>query len=254
MTVPVETAPSLSAHPGLAHGFFGRQGGLSAGDFASLNVSEATGDAPDAVAANRARIAGALGFMPARLALLRQVHSARVVTLSAPPEAPIEADAMVSATPGLLLGILTADCAPVLLADPAAGVIGAAHAGWRGAVEGVLANTVAQMVALGAEPARMIAALGPTIAAAHYEIGPDFRAAVLARDPALTRHFHSGPGAREHFDLPGLVLDQLRAAGIGSVSEVGGSTYGARDRYFSHRFATHAGVPTGRQLAVIGRH
>lgn len=254
MSVPFEKSPALAPLPRLRHGFFGRSGGVSTGDYASLNVSEAVGDDAGRIAENRARIAEALGFAPGQLAILRQVHSTRVVTLTAPtePGARPEADAMVTRVPGVALTILTADCAPILLVDPEAGVIGAAHAGWRGAMEGVLTNTVAAMTALGAEPGRITCAIGPTISAANYEVGPQFMADFLGIHPGGERHFHRGPGGREHFDLSGFVAAQLRGAGVGTVEVAGGCTYGHPDRYFSYRYATHQGSTTGRQLSVIG--
>jgi YfiH family protein len=252
--VAFEQSPTLVAIPRLKHGFFGRRGGVSQGVFATLNVSEASDDEPGRVAENRARIAEALGFTPSRLATVRQVHSNRVVTLTAPPEpgARPEADALVTNTPGLALAILTADCTPVLLADPEAGVIGAAHAGWGGAADGIAAETVKAMVALGAEPARIVAALGPGISAANYEVGPEFMATLLARRPDAEPHFSIGPNGREHFDVSGLVIADLHAAGVAMVEVVGGCTYAYPERYFSHRHATHQKTTTGRQLSVIG--
>ncbi|KKB13519.1 hypothetical protein VE25_01420 [Devosia geojensis] len=254
MSAPFETSPDLSALPRLKHGFFGRRGGVSTGDFTSLNISEASEDDPGTVAENRCRIAEAMGFTPSHLATLRQVHSARVVSLAAPtePGARPEADAMVTRTRGLLIGIVTADCAPILLADPETGVIGAAHAGWPGARAGISAATVDAMVALGAEPGRIVAAIGPTISAANYEVGPQFMAEFLAHRPEAEAFFSVGPGGREHFDLSGFVAAQLRAAGVAAVEIAGGCTYGSPERYFSHRYATHHGGSTGRQLSVIG--
>jgi YfiH family protein len=254
MSPPFEESPALAALSGLRHGFFGRQGGVSPTPFAALNVSEASNDTPANVVENRVRIAGALGIAADRLATLRQVHSNRVVTVSASSDltARPEADALVTATLGLALGILTADCTPILLADPQARVIGAAHAGWGGAVAGIVATTVEAMAALGAEPGRIVAALGPGISAANYEVGPEFMAGALARRPDVRPHFSLGPGGREHFDVSGLVIADLRAAGVADIEVVGGCTYGYPQRYFSHRHATHHGTTTGRQLSVIG--
>ncbi|VDS05575.1 Laccase domain protein YfiH [Devosia equisanguinis] len=236
----------------MPHGFFGRDGGVSLGDFAGNNMSTAVGDDAKAVAANRAGALAALGFAPDVLCLLRQVHSARVETITGPiAPGTIEADAMVTDRPGLVLGILTADCTPILLADAEAGVVGAAHAGWRGAVDGIAAATVKAMVALGAEPSRITAAIGPTITQPNYEVGEQFRADVLALHPDADRYFVTPPGGKPHFDLPGLVEEQLRAAGIATVERVGGCTYGQPERYFSHRFATHRGTGTGRQIALV---
>jgi YfiH family protein len=253
MSSPLAQSPALAALPGIVHGFFGRRGGASVGDFASLNMSTSVGDAAQNVAGNRAAIAGALGMRPERLVILRQVHSARAVNLSvATAPGAIEADGVVSAARGLLLGILTADCAPVLLADREAGVVGAFHAGWRGALDGIAASTVAAMQALGAEPARIVAAIGPTISLANYEVGPDFTANLLALHRDAGNRIATPEGGREHFDLPGFVFDQLVAAGVGLVNDLGLCTYAAPRHYFSHRYATHKGTRTGRQIAVIG--
>ncbi len=151
-----------------------------------------------------------------------------------------------------MLGILTADCTPILFADPEAGIVGAAHAGWRGAALGIVPATIEAMVGLGADRSRIRAAIGPTISGPNYEVGEGFKADFLAIDPQGEPHFTTPPGGKPHFDLPGFVADQLGRAGIATVDRVGGCTYGVPERYFSHRFATHAGTRTGRQLAVIG--
>lgn len=246
-----ETAPALGALPGLRHGFFGRSGGVSSGDFAGLNVSLSVGDDTKAVAANRQSVAEAMSVGP--LCILKQTHSTQVETIVGPIEAgSVDADAMVTATPGLALGILTADCTPILFADPQAGIVGAAHAGWRGTVDGIVGNTIAAMVALGADPARILAAIGPTIHGENYEVGEQFKADFLALHPGGDDHFHTPPGAKAHFDLPGFVAEQLAAAGVKTVERIGFCTYGRPDLYFSHRHATHHGTRTGRQIAVIG--
>lgn len=234
------------------HGFFGREGGVSAAPFASNNMSTSVGDSEAAVEANRAAALAALGFAPTALCLLKQVHSARVETLDkviAPGT--IEADALVTKTPGLVLGILTADCTPILLVDHEAGVVGAAHAGWRGAVDGIAGATVAAMAALGANPARIAAAIGPTISQPNYEVGAQFEADVMALHPDAGRFFSTPAGGRPHFDLPALVEAQLSAAGIQKVERVGGCTYAQPERYFSHRYATHNATQTGRQIALV---
>jgi polyphenol oxidase len=250
MTV-FETAPGLSAIPAISHGFFGRTGGVSGGEFESLNVSWSVGDDPALVGQNRDLVRDTLGVGP--LVILRQVHSNRVATVTGPVEpSSIEADALVTAKPQLSLAILTADCTPILLADAEAGVIGAAHAGWRGAVDGIIPKTLDAMLALGAELGRIRAAYGPTIYGANYEVGDKFKADFLAIDPSGEPHFSTPPGGTPHFDLPGFVEDQLRAAGLAGVERVGDCTYANPDRYFSHRLATHQGRRTGRQIAVIG--
>ena len=247
-----DLSPTLSGFEGIKHAFFGRRGGVSTGDFASLNVSETLGDDLSNVAKNRAQAVESIGFPGSALATLKQVHSTAVLTLTAPsPERP-EGDAIVTATPGLVLGILTADCAPVLLADPEAGVIGAFHAGWKGAIGGIAEGTVRAMAALGADPARIVAAIGPTISAPNYEVGPDFAADLLAKHPKAENRLSAPGGDREHFDLPGFVLDRLRDAGVGLTENLAICTYAHPDRYFSHRYATHRGTATGRQIALIG--
>ena len=242
------THPTLAAVP---HGFFGREGGASSGDFASLNVSESVGDDRTLVEKNRAQVAAALGFDS--LVILKQVHSTTVVVLSEPPAPGTEADAMVTNQPGLLLGILTADCAPILLADPDARVIGAAHAGWKGACGGIAYAAVMAMVGLGADPRNIRAVIGPTISGPNYEVGPETAAQIIAADSSAARHVSIPTGkSREHFDIPGLLNEQLTGAGVESVSDLGRCTYAQPNVYFSHRYATHHGTRTGRQVAVVG--
>lgn len=254
MTRPFVQSPRLGAVAEIRHGFFGRRGGGSTGEFASNNMSTSTGDSADHVAANRAGATAALGFDPASLCVLKQVHSAKVVVVDAMPAHGnvIEADAMVTRLPALALGILTADCTPILFADPQAGVIGAAHAGWRGAVDGIVSNTIAAMIDLGARPERIIAAIGPTISGPNYEVGEQFRADFLALHPNGEHVFHTPPGGKVHFDLPRFVAEQLGAAGVSQIDSVGGCTYGQPEQYFSHRYATHQQTRTGRQIAIIG--
>ncbi|MCX7685082.1 MAG: peptidoglycan editing factor PgeF [Acetobacteraceae bacterium] len=246
------TDPLLSAAP---HGFFTRRGGVSRGAFAALNCSLSGQDDPDAVAENRARAARALGQPPAALSSLFQVHGAAVVAAEAPipPAARPQADALVTRRPGVLLGILTADCAPVLFLDAEAGVAGAAHAGWRGALAGVLEATVAAMESLGARRGAIRAAIGPCISQEAYEVGPDLRDAVLARDPADARFFAEGRReGRFLFDLSGYCAARLAAAGLGAVSRAGACTLSDEERFFSHRRRTLAGGgPIGHQLSAI---
>lgn len=254
MSIPFEQSDALAGLSGVRHGFFGRRGSMSTGTFASLNMSESTGDGLNLVASNRAQAVEAIGFSPGSLAVARQVHSTMVITLSSPPlpdERP-EADAMVSNVPGMVLGILTADCAPILFADPEAGVIGAAHAGWKGAVGGIIEATVNAMVGLGADPARIVAAIGPAISLGNYEVGPEFAADLVTRHWRAADHIARPTGNREHFNLPGFVFDRLEDAGVGYVNDLGICTYAEPERYFSHRRATHEGTTTGRQIALIG--
>ncbi|WP_226662677.1 peptidoglycan editing factor PgeF [Alteriqipengyuania lutimaris] len=248
--VPIRAA----ALEGVPHGFFGRQGGVSTGEVAGLQVGFGAGDDPEFVAENRRRVIAAV-LPGAGLAMPFQVHSPDVAVVSAPVEGDDRprVDALVSATPGLLIGVVTADCAPVLLADRQAGVVAAAHAGWRGAKEGVLANTVAEMERLGADRSRIGAAIGPTIAQPSYEVDAGFRDAFLADDPATDRFFASGKPGHFQFDLPGFVAAQLAAAGVGKVENLGLDTYADPARFYSFRRATHRGEATyGRQGAFIG--
>jgi hypothetical protein len=247
--------PFLTAALPVPHGFFTRQGGVSAGRFASLNCSLSGRDDADAVRVNRGRAADALGLAPDRLVGLTQVHGIAVATLTDPwPEdARPQADAMVTDRPGMLLGIVTGDCAPILFADAETGVAGAAHAGWRGAVAGVIEETLTAMEALGAARGRIVAAIGPCIAQASYEVGPDLRDALLAASPAGAAFLAPGQRAdRWQFDLPGYCLMRLREAGVGEAAWVGEDTLANEAKYFSHRRATLAGAgPIGHQLSAI---
>lgn len=254
MTTPVIASPALSAIAGLRHGFTSRSGGISTGEFASNNMSLSVGDDPTAVAANRAATAQSLGFAPDALYLQKQTHSATVRVLTQLPndDALFEGDAVVTNVPGLLLGIQTADCTPILLADPIGGMIGAIHAGWRGAASGICESTVLAMVALGANPANITGVIGPTISGPNYEVGGQFAADLLALYPSAGNRIVTPPGGKEHFDLPGFVQDCLRNAGVGTVEDLGLCTYAEPTRFFSHRYATHQGTRTGRQIALIG--
>lgn len=255
MPAPFITSRVLDA-PNICHGFFGREGGRSTGNFATNNMSIALGDNQDLVISNRSSAASQMGdFGMKDLVLFRQVHSTKVVTLTDRHDVSVavEADAMVTNRRDQLLGILTADCAPVLLADPDAGIVGAAHAGWKGAAGGILYATVMAMVALGADPARIRAAIGPTISGANYEVGPETAAQITALDASAANHLAIPEGkTREHFDIPGLLAEQLFGAGVGLVSNLDICTYANPEKYFSHRYATHHGATTGRQISVIG--
>ena len=246
------------------HGFFTRRGGVSTGSYASLNCSLSSQDDPDAVSENRARVARSFGADPARLLGLAQVHGAKVVTATEPWIAGQgeRADAMVTDRPGLALGIITADCAPVLFADADRRILGAAHAGWRGAVAGVLEATIAAMIALGTSADCVTAAIGPCIAQKSYEVGPDLRDAILARDIADSTFFENGQQQdRWQFDLPGYCAGRLRAAGIGHVIVTGFDTLAGEGQFFSHRRRTlaqgqgakgPAAGPIGHQISVVG--
>jgi len=236
---------------GIPHGFLGRRGGVSTGTIAGLNIGHGAEDDSEAVAENRRRAVAAV-LPGARLATVYQVHSPDVVEVREPwqHDKRPRADAMVTVRPGLLLGVVTADCAPVLLADSEAGVIGAAHAGWRGAHGGVLENTVAAMERLGARRARIAAAIGPAIAQTSYEVDAKFRDAF---DPDDEGFFSPGRPGHWQFDLAGYAAGRLRAAGVDRVEPLGFDTYANPDRFFSYRRATHRGEPTyGRQFSLIG--
>lgn len=248
--IDIARADGLAALP---HGFLGRTGGVSTGAAASLNVGLGSGDDEAAIRENR-RCAAEAVAPGARLVGLYQIHSARCVTVIDPwddAHRP-EADALVTDRPGLLLGVLTADCAPVLFADTAAGVIGAAHAGWKGALGGVTDATLAAMVALGARPERIVAAIGPCIAQASYEVDEAFRDRFLADDPGNSSLFTPGRPGHWQFDLPGYLALRLAAAGIAGVEALGFDTYSQEARYFSFRRATHRGEASyGRQISAI---
>ncbi|MBV9200489.1 MAG: peptidoglycan editing factor PgeF [Alphaproteobacteria bacterium] len=241
---------------GIRHAFFTRQGGLSRGVFKSLNCGFGSGDAPGTVAGNRAIAAEQLGFSPDRLVTCYQVHSNTVITVEAPwphQEAP-RADGLVARTPGIALGILTADCAPILFADASAEVIGAAHSGWRGALDGVLEATVGRMEALGANRGRIRAGIGPCIARASYEVGPEFCQRFLKVNPENAEFF--SPASREDhfmFDLPGYVEHRLARAGITKIERTTNDTVGDEALFFSYRRACLHGEPAyGRLLSAIG--
>jgi YfiH family protein len=241
--------------PGLRHAFFTRRGGTSNGVYASLNGGVGSRDDPQAVAANRARMAEALGLVPDRLVIPYQVHSPGVVTISAPwaPDARPRCDGLATSTPGLGLGVTGADCAMILFADSEARVVGAAHAGWKGALFGVVEATVAAMIELGAAPSRISAALGPCIAQASYEVGPEFVAAYAEADPGSTRFFVPSVNERRSmFDLHGYIGERAARAGIGEFEDCGFDTYADEARFFSYRRTTHRNEPDyGRQVSAI---
>jgi polyphenol oxidase len=240
---------------GLRHGFFTREGGVSDGIFASLNCGLGSGDDAEKVAENRRRAMAALDLRRDDLATCHQVHSATVVEVEGawPQAERPRADAMVTKTRGVALGILTADCAPVLFADVEAGVIGAAHAGWRGAVSGVLEATVAAMAKLGAAPERIRAGVGPCIAQPSYEVGPEFPAPFLAADPADADLFLPAPRAGHFlFDLPGYVARRLERLRLGQVERSGGDTAAEAERFFSYRRSClRRETDYGRELSAI---
>ena len=247
----LEMITSTALSP-LRHGFFTRRGGASSGIFHGLNCGPGSSDLSEVVAINRARVAAAMQVAPDHLLTLHQTHSADVVTVTAPFTTHPKADAMVTATPGIVLGVLSADCQPVLFADAMAGVIGAAHAGWRGAKDGVLEATVAAMERLGATRANISAVIGPTISQPAYEVGVEFFDTFLADDPQSARFFMKGAADRYLFDLPAFGLHQLRSLGIGHAEWTRHCTYTDADRFFSYRRTTHLGeADYGRLISVI---
>ena len=244
----------LLARTGVRHGFFTRQGGVSTGLYDGLNTGVGSNDDPAAVAENRRRVAGWLGGTADDIAACYQIHSAvaRVAEAGWKGERP-EGDATVTAVPGVICGVLTADCAPVLLADPEAGVVGAAHAGWKGALGGVVHSTVTAMEALGARPGRMVAVVGPCIAQASYEVGADFQARFEHHDAGAGRFFAPGDGPDKRlFDLPAFVLWRLEQAGIADAAWTGDDTRTDAARFYSNRRAHLNREPDfGRLMSAI---
>jgi YfiH family protein len=249
MTLEIITAEALKE---VRHGFFTRRGGASSGVFAGLNCGQGSSDQSEIVEINRGRVADAMAVAADDLVTVHQVHSAHVVQVDAAlPQRP-KADAMVTATPGLALGILTADCQPVLFADHSAGVIGAAHAGWRGALDGVLEATLEAMEALGAQRADTVAVIGPTISHRAYEVGPEFLDAFMAEDIDNQRFFANGQNDRYLFDLPAFGLHRLRRMGVGHAEWTRHCTYSDPERFYSYRRTTHSGeADYGRLISVI---
>jgi polyphenol oxidase len=250
------TAGAINALDGVRHAFFTRSGGVSEGIYASLNCGFGSGDDRDRVAQNRARAARRLDVAEPNLWSLHQVHGVTVIDVDGPwnPDARLRADAMVTTRPGFALGILTADCAPVLIADAEARVIGAAHAGWRGALAGVIEATVAAMVKRGANPARMVAAVGPCIAQRSYEVGPEFPAPFLAGDPGCARFFaHSARNPEKFlFDLRGYCTHRIFRAGVRDAAVLPNDTCVEEQRFFSYRRSClKAEKDYGRGLSAI---
>ena len=239
----------------IPHGFFGRQGGVSTGSVAGLNCGLGSGDDPEVIETNRRLAADAI-IPGAPLVSVYQVHSPTAVIVSEAMlhgERP-QADALVTDRPGLLLGVVTADCAPVLMADRQAGVIAAVHAGWRGATAGVTDQAIAAMISLGAKVERITAAVGPSIAKASYEVDHAFAERILAEDSGNERFLSEGSSGNPHFDLEAYVVARLAAAGVRQIEATGLDTYALEDRYYSYRRATHRIEPTyGRQISLIGR-
>ena len=249
MTLEIITSRLLAP---FRHAFFTRRGGASSGIFSGLNCGTGSSDQSEIVEINRARVAMAMGVEGTNLITVHQVHSATAVPVTSPPAERPKADAIVSATPGLGLAILTADCQPVLFADAEAGVIGAAHAGWRGALDGVLEATIEGMEELGADRGNIRAVIGPTISQRAYEVGPEFLDQFLVEDPDNARFFAGGEGDRVHFDLPSYGLHRLREAGVAEAEWTRHCTYSDPGRFYSYRRTTHAGeADYGRLISVI---
>lgn len=251
-------APALTGIPNIEHGFFTREGGRSGGIYASLNCGTGSKDDRATVLANRALVAEHLGASPQRLLSCHQSHTALAIAISEPwtVGAAPKVDGIVTRTPGLAIAVLAADCAPILFADPEARVIGAAHAGWRGALAGVLEATIRAMEDLGATRGRIRAALGPCIGPDAYEVGPEFEQQFRESDPNSDRFFHRPrPDSRAHFDLPGYVMHRLSRAGLAESQSVSRCTYANEDQFFSFRRTTHRGERDyGRQISAIVLH
>ncbi len=250
MTLEIITADAL--HP-FRHGFFTRRGGASSGVFAGLNCGRGSSDQAEVVEINRARAAFAMDASPDALRGLHQTHSDRAVVASpVAPDRPPEGDAIVTDHPDIVLAVLTADCAPVLFADRDAGVVGAAHAGWKGALSGILESTLATMETLGADRGRTVAVVGPTIGQSAYEVGPEFFESFVVEDTGNTRFFAQGTGDRLLFDLPAFVLHRLRDAGIGAAEWLRHCTYSNPELFFSYRRSVHEKqADYGRLLSTI---
>jgi YfiH family protein len=251
---PIESQPL--ALPGIAHAFFTREGGVSTGIYRGLNTGTGSQDSRDLVLENRARAARHLGACPDRLASPHQVHGTEAVVVREawlPGKGP-KADAVVTDTPGIAIGVGAADCGPVLFADANTRIVGAAHAGWRGAFTGVLESTINAMEKLGASRKNVVAMLGPTISSSVYEVGPEFVARFIEADAANDRFFKPGTRAgHAMFDLPAYIVARLQAAGVAHAGWVGSCTYSDEQRFFSYRRATHRGEPNyGRQISLIG--
>lgn len=246
MTPPFKTHPLLTSH----HGFFGSEGGMSKGVYESLNVGERSDDNPIDVQENRRRICEAMGAE--HLISLSQIHSDRVEIITSAPEQPLEADGLVTNVKGLAISALHADCGPVLFEDTKNGIIGACHAGWRGALGGIIESTIAAMCETGAETGHITAVLGPCISQKNYEVGDVFKAEFLDIDESYEEFFENSAKGIAHFDLPAFILSRLKATGVESFAWTGDCTYSGDNSYFSYRRNTHKGLKGyGRNISVI---
>jgi YfiH family protein len=251
MTSPFLTSPALSAIPNIRHGFFTRQGGVSDGLYDSLNCGWGSKDDRQRIIENRARVAGALGAR--ELMTAYQIHSTTIHHVDAPFEGrPPDGDGLITTTPGLALGALAADCAPILFASKDGRVVASAHSGWKGALNDIAGTVAAKMEALGVTRRDIVAAVGPCISQASYEVGPEFRDRFTEIDPAFDAYFAAGREGHFHFDLPGFVRLRLEQAEIGTIDVLGLDTFSDPERFFSYRRTTHAGDPDyGRQVSAI---
>ena len=252
VSAPLKSHELLN-HEAVAHGFFGRQGGVSEGQYSSLNVGQGSQDCPANITENRARIAVTLGTTEPNLLSLSQIHSSEVLIVDAPfSGTPPKADGLVTKTPGLAISALAADCGPVLFSDPNAQIIGACHAGWRGALAGVTTETIRAMESLGASRENIHATLGPCISQDSYEVGHEFRDTFAAENEAHDRFFKLGPNSKPHFDLKRFILAKLRKDGLSKIDALPDCTYAQPDDYFSYRYNTHHDIGDyGRNISVI---
>ena len=249
MTLDILTAAAIAP---VQHGFFTRKGGVSSGIYQGLNCGFGSADSAQNVRHNRDLVAKSFRIDRTHLISVHQTHSTQVTIVQCPITEPVQSDAMVTDQPGLALAILTADCQPVLFSDPVAGVIGAAHAGWRGTLDGILESTLDAMETLGAKRARIRAVIGPSISQGAYEVGPDFFDNFTMEHSDNARFFASGTNDRLQFDLIGFGLLKLRQAGVGHAEWTGHCTYSEPDRFYSYRQATHRKEPDyGRLISVI---
>ena len=252
MNVPFKTHDLLS-HDGLAHGFFGRQGGVSKGQYESLNVGQGSQDQSENITENRSRVATALGTTEDKLLSLSQIHSTEVLIVEAPFNGTLpKADGLVTKTPNLAISALAADCGPVLFCDPKARIIGTCHAGWRGALAGITTDTIRAMESLGAQRENICAVLGPCISQDSYEVGHDYRDTFVAENEAYDRFFRLGPNQKPHFDLKRFILAKLRQDGLTLIEALPDCTYAQPEAYFSYRYNTHKGIGDyGRNISGI---
>ena len=249
MSVPFEIEQALGLRH-IRHGFFGRRGGISSSPYDSLNCGLGSSDSHFNVRENRQRVANTMNVAPEQLVSLSQIHSNNVVFLTAPPKVPIKADGMVTTLPNLALGVLTADCGPVLLADLKKRIIGACHAGWKGATTGVVQNTVSMMRELGAD--QIIGVIGPHIHLENYEVGDVFRSERLKENPRLEAFFQPGPDQTPHFNLTRCISNALQEADVKVISSINQCTYAQPETYYSYRYNTHKGISDyGRNISVI---